>query len=187
VSRKRKLRLRKIDEQLPDALDLISRALKAGHALPSALKMVAEEAQHPIASEFRLAHDEVNYGVAMPAALANLAVRVPSTDVRYFIVALLIQRETGGNLTELLHNISSLVRARLKLFGKIRVLSAEGRMSAWILGLLPFVLAAIINAINPKFMSVLWTDPAGLKMIYAALIMMFFGVLMMRKIINIRV
>ena len=187
ILRKRRKRMQQIEQQLPDALDLISRALKAGHAFPSGLQMVSEEAKDPIAGEFRIVHDEVNFGVAVPIALMNLANRVPSTDMRYFIIAVLIQRETGGNLTELLGNISTLIRERLKLLGKVRVLSAEGRMSAWILCALPFVLAGVINLIHPKFMAVLWTDPMGLKMIYAALVMMMLGALWMRKIIRIRV
>jgi tight adherence protein B len=187
VVRKRIQRMQKIVEQLPDALDLISRALKAGHAFPSGLQMVGEEAQDPIAGEFRIVHDEINFGVAVPTALANLANRVPSPDMRQFVIAVLIQRETGGNLTELLSNISALIRGRLKLFMKIRVLSAEGRLSAWILCLLPFFLAGVINLINPRFMAVIWTDPMGLKMIYAALVMMVLGALWMRKIIRIRV
>jgi tight adherence protein B len=123
----------------------------------------------------------------MPTALMNLAARIPSTDMRYFIIAVLIQRETGGNLTELLGNISNLIRERLKLLLKVRVLSAEGKLSAWILGILPFAVAGIINVMNPNFMSVLWTDPMGLKMIYGALVMMTLGCLWMRKIIKIRV
>jgi tight adherence protein B len=149
--------------------------------------MVGEEAQDPIAGEFRIVHDEINFGVAVPTALTNLANRVPSPDMRYFVIAVLIQRETGGNLTELLGNISSLIRERLKLLGKVRVLSAEGRMSAWILCALPFALAGVINIVHPKFMAVLWTDPMGLNMIYAALVMMVLGALWMRKIIRIRV
>ncbi len=187
VLHKRARRLLKIVEQLPDALDLISRALRAGHAFPSGLQMVAEEAQEPIAGEFRLVHDEINFGVALPAALANLASRVPSADMRQFVVAVLIQRDTGGNLTELLGNLSRLIRERLQLLMKIRVLSAEGRLSAWILCALPFVLAAVINLVNPQFMAVLWTDHLGLKLIYAALGSMVLGVLWMRKIVRIRV
>lgn len=187
VLRKRSKRLFRIVEQLPDALDLISRALRAGHAFPSGLQMVAEEAQEPIAGEFRIVHDEINFGVAVPSALTNLANRVPSADMRHFVIAVLIQRETGGNLTELLANISALIRERLKLVLKVRVLSAEGRLSAWILCALPFALAAAINVVNPKFMAVLWTDPMGLKMIYAAVVMMVLGALWMRKIIRIRV
>jgi tight adherence protein B len=187
ILRKRTNRIRKIVEQLPDALDLISRALKAGHAFPSALQMVGDETQDPIAGEFRIVHDEINFGVAVPTALTNLGIRVPSPDMRQFVIAVLIQRETGGNLTELLSNISALIRQRLKLLMKIRVLSAEGRLSAWILCLLPFCLAGVINIINPRFMAVLWTDPMGLKMIYALLVLMVLGTLWMRKIIRIRV
>lgn len=187
IVRKRQLRTHKLEQQLPDALDLMSRALKAGHALPSALQMVGDEAQDPIAVEFGIVHDEINYGVAVPTALMNLAQRVPSTDIRYFVIAVLIQRESGGNLTEILGNISALVRERLKLLGRVRVLSAEGRMSAWILGVLPFAVGGVINLLNPKFMSVLWVDPMGLKLIYTTLGMMAGGVLWMRKIIQIRV
>jgi tight adherence protein B len=187
VLRKRAKRMLKIVEQLPDALDLISRALRAGHAFPSGLQMVGEEAHDPIAGEFRTVHDEINFGVAVPAALTNLVNRVPSPDMRHFVIAVLIQRETGGNLTELLANISALIRERLKLLMKVRVLSAEGRLSAWILCALPFFVATVVNLINPGFMAVLWTDPMGLYMIYAALVMMLLGALWMRKIIRIRV
>ncbi len=180
-------RLRKFDEQLPDALDLIGRGIRAGHALPSALKMVADEMADPIAEEFRVAFDEVNYGFSMQDALTNLATRVPSTDLNYFVVAVLIQRETGGNLAELLDNISALIRARHKLYGTIRVLSAEGKLSAWILTLLPIVLALIINLINPVFMQVLWKDEAGIKMVTGVVILMILGIFWMRKIIKIRV
>lgn len=187
VLHQRSRRMFRIVQQLPDALDLISRALKAGHAFPSGLQMVAEEAQEPIAGEFRLVHDEINFGVAVPGALANLANRVPMADVRHFVIAVLIQRESGGNLTELLANISALIRERMKLLLKVRVLSAEGRLSAIILVALPFALAGMVNLVNPRFMSVLWTDPMGIKMIYAALTAMVLGALWMRKIIRIRV
>lgn len=180
-------RLKKFDEQLPDALDLIGRGVRAGHALPSALKMVADEMANPVAEEFRVAFDEVNYGFSMQEALTNLATRVPSDDLQYFVVAVLIQRETGGNLAELLDNTSALIRARHKLYGTIRVLSAEGKLSAWILTLLPIVLAVVINVINPKFMQVLWTDEAGVKMVIGVIILMIVGILWMRKIIKIRV
>lgn len=187
VLRKRQQRLEKFEEQLPEALDLIGRALRAGHAFPSALKMVGDEMPDPIANEFRIAFDEVNYGISMQSALTNLAVRVPSMDLRYFVIAVLIQRETGGNLSEILDNISTIIRDRLKLIGKIRVLSAEGRMSAWILGLLPFVTASAIFLINPGFIAVLWHDTAGQKLIAAALVMMLIGFFWMRKIIRIHV
>jgi tight adherence protein B len=187
VARVRSKRLVRFDEQLPDALDLMGRALRAGHAFPTALKMVGDEMTQPLGGEFVIAFDEVNFGIAMQDALMNLATRVPSTDLRYFVIAVLIQRETGGNLSELLSNISSIIRDRIKLIGQVRVLSAEGKMSAWILGLLPFGAALMMHLINPKFLEVLYTDPGGRKMIAFAGTMMVFGVLVMRKIIRIRV
>jgi len=176
-----------IETQLPDALDLMGRAMKAGHAFPSALQMVGNEMPEPIASEFRLVFDEINYGISTQEALTNLTLRVPSTDVSYFVIAALIQRETGGNLAELLGNISQLIRERLKLMGTIRVLSAEGRLSAWILTLLPFALGLAIQIVNPKFLSVLWTDPIGLKMVGFAVVLMIIGIFAMSRIIKIRV
>ena len=185
--RARAKRMERLENQLPDAIDLMGRAMRAGHAFPNALKMVGDEMTGPVAMEFRILFDEINYGVKLEDALLNLLERVPSTDLQYFVVALLIQRETGGNLAELLDNISVIVRARIKLMGEIRTLSAEGKLSAWVLGLLPFATALFINIVNPKFMDVLWTDPVGLKMVYTALAMMVFGVFWMRKIIKIRV
>jgi tight adherence protein B len=187
VLRAKSKRLAKVDQQLPDALDLIGRALRAGHAFPTAMKMVGDEMNAPIADEFKATFDEVNFGISMNDALMNLATRVPSTDLRYFVIAVMIQRETGGNLAELLDNISKIVRERMKLLGQIRVLSAEGRMSAWVLGLLPFAAALMIQLSNPGFLAVLYTDPVGRKMVAGALTMMLLGVLAMRKIIRIRV
>jgi tight adherence protein B len=187
ITRAKSKRLDRIEQQLPDAMDLMGRALRAGHAFPTSLKMVGDEMSDPIAAEFRIAFDEVNFGIAMPEALMNLATRVPSTDLRYFVIAVLIQRETGGNLSELLASISTIIRDRLKLMGQVRVLSAEGRMSAWVLGLLPFGAALMIQLTNPKFLEILYTDPGGRKMLAAVAVMMILGVLAMRKIINIRV
>jgi tight adherence protein B len=187
VLRAKAKRLVRFEQQLPDALDLMGRALRAGHAFPTALKMVGDEMTDPLAAEFRNVFDEVNFGVSMPNALMNLAARVPSTDLRYFVIAVLIQRETGGNLSELLANISAIIRARMKLMGQIRVFSAEGRMSAWVLSLLPFGAAAMIQLTNPKFLHILYTDPGGQKMLMVAGVMMAMGVVVMRKIIRIRV
>ncbi|MES2071440.1 MAG: type II secretion system F family protein [Pseudomonadota bacterium] len=187
VRGKKSRRLTKIEQQLPDALDLMGRAMRAGHALPSAIQMVSEEMSDPLAEEFRIVFDEVNYGISMQDALKNLATRVPGTDVGYFVVAVLIQRETGGNLTELLHNIATIVRERLKLFGQIKVFSAEGRLSAWILTLLPVGLAGVLQVVNPEFMSLLWTDEVGRKMLGGMLVMMFLGAVWIRKLIRIRV
>lgn len=180
-------RLIKIEEQLPDAIDLMSRALKAGHAFSGSLQMVASESAEPIANEFRITFDEINYGISMQDALMNLSTRIPSTDLRYLVIAVLIQRESGGNLAELLESISSLIRARLKLLGTIRVLSAEGRLSAWILGCLPFVMALVIHLINPGYLNILFTDPLGHLLIGSSLSMMASGIFAMWRIIKIRV
>ena len=187
VRRRRAQRTFRIEQQLPEALDLIKRALRAGHAFSSGLQMVGEEMPDPIGDEFRITHDEVNFGINLQQALGNLAARVPSTDLRYFVIAVLIQRETGGNLAELLDKLARLIRERLQLLEKVQVLAAEGKLSAWILGLLPFAMAGIINVINPNFMQVLWTDPAGIQLVEGALVMMFFGVLVMRKIIRVHI
>jgi len=176
-----------IEQQLPDALDLMGRAMSAGHAFPSALQMVGSEMPEPIASEFRIVFDEINYGISTQEALINLTTRVPSTDLSYFVIAVLIQRETGGNLTELLGNISELIRARLKLLGTIRVLSAEGRLSAWILTIMPFALGLVLQIMNPEFLSVLWTDPMGQKMVGVAMCLMVVGIFAMWRITKIRV
>jgi tight adherence protein B len=187
LGRRRTARLRLLERQTPEALDLMGRAMRAGHAFPTAVKMVGDEMAEPIAKEFRVLFDETNFGVPQNEALMRLADRVPIDDLRYFVIAVMIQRESGGNLAELLDNIAGIVRARLKLLGEVRTLSAEGKMSAWILGLLPFCVGGLINILNPKFLQVLWTDPVGLKMVGAALLMMALGVLWMRRIIRIRV
>jgi tight adherence protein B len=183
----RRRRLQAFDQQLPEALDLMARSLRAGHAFSSSLEMVGTESGEPIAGEFRTTFDEMNFGISLQDALLNLATRVPSTDLKYFVIAVQLQRETGGNLAELLGNLSALIRARFKLMGRIRTLSAEGRLSAWILSLLPFVAAALLNIINPKFMSVLWTDPSGLRLVYSALAMSVVGIFWMWRIVKIRV
>jgi len=187
ILRMRGKRLNRFDEQLPEALDLLSRALRAGHAFPSAMQMVAAEATDPIATEFQITFEEINYGVSVSDAMLNLATRVPSIDLRYFVISVMLQRETGGNLSELLDNLANLIRERFKLLGKIRVLAAEGKLSAYILIALPFATALMIFLVNPKFMRVLWTDPAGVNLIFAALIAMMLGSAWMWRIVKIRV
>ena len=182
----RAARMARFERQLPEALDMMSRAMRAGHSFPTALKLVADEVTAPLGTEFKAAFDEVNFGVAMGDALGNLAQRVPSMDLQYFVVAVLIQRESGGNLTELLSSIANIIRDRHKLAGQVRVLSAEGRISAWVLCLLPFGAGGMMYLANPETMGVLWTDPGGRKMLYSALGMMLFGVLAIRKIVRIR-
>lgn len=180
-------RTRLIGAQLPDALDMISRALRAGHAFPAALAMVGDEAQEPIAGEFKATFDEINFGLPTQTALFNLSTRVPLPDLRYFVLAVVIQLETGGNLAELLSMLANLIRERFALFGKIRVLAAEGKMSAYILIALPFCLAGALQLVNPGHMDILFTDPAGIRLVIGALVMMVVGAFLMWRIIDIRV
>lgn len=183
----RSRRLHELGTQLPEALDLISRALRAGHAFSAALAMVGHEAQEPIAGEFKTTFDEINFGISTQNALLNLATRVPIIDMRYFVMAVIIQLETGGNLAELLGTLAKLIRERFKLFGKIRVLAAEGKLSAYILTALPFFVAGAIQIVNPGYLNILLTDPIGIRLVVAALAMMILGGVLMWRIIDIRV
>ncbi len=187
VNRAKAKRMKQIEQQLPEAADMIGRSLRAGHSFSTALCMVGDEMPEPIGSEFRTTFGQINFGVSLNDALGGLANRIPISDLRYFVIAVLIQRESGGNLAEILGNISQIIRARLALLGKVRVLSAEGRLSALVLGALPFVVAFVISIINPGFLRILWTDPAGIKLVGVALVMMVFGVIWMRKVIRIHV
>ncbi len=185
--RARAQRLRKLEELLPEATDFIARALRAGHSFSNVLQMAGAELPDPMGAELRATHEEITYGVPMNEALHNLATRIPLTDLRYLVIAVLIQRESGGNLSEILVNIGRLIRERLKLVAQVRVLSAEGRMSAWILGLLPFAVLAMMSVSNPRYISLLWTEPAGVSLLWYGAAMIVGGVLWMRNIIRIRV
>lgn len=187
VISRRARRLKHLERQLPDALDLLTRAIRSGHAFSSALKMIGEEMVDPIAGEFAFVHDEINYGVTLEQALNNLGERVPITDLRYFIIAVIIQRESGGNLAEVLTNLSRLIRARLKLMDKVKVLSSEGRMSGWILSIMPFFMAGLLTVVNPEFMKPFFSDPIGITIIQYLAVMMFMGMMLIRKIIRIHV
>ncbi|HWW70260.1 MAG TPA: type II secretion system F family protein, partial [Duganella sp.] len=187
LMRTRRARLSKLEEQLPEAADFLGRALRAGHSFANVMQMVGEEMPEPIAGEFKFAYEEINYGVPMNEALHNLALRVPLTDLRYLVIAVLIQRESGGNLAEVLGNISRLIRARLKLLGQVRVMSAEGRMSAWILGILPVVVLLLMSISNPAYIRVLWTDPIGVRLMWYSSVAAVGGVFWMRKLIRIRI
>jgi len=184
---KRGRRLRRLEQQLPDALDLIGRAVRAGHSLPLGIQLLAEEMPDPVAAEFRLVHEQVSFGVSLQQALSGLCERVPLTDYRYFAVAVLIQRQSGGNLTEVLGNLSKLIRERLKLHSRIRILTSDGRMSARTLAILPFVLGALLYWMNPTFMQPMWTDPIGVGMLRVLLSMMLLGIIVLSRITKIRV
>lgn len=187
VLRARAARLKKIEAQLPEAADFLARALRAGHSFSNVLQMVGDELNEPISGEFKMAHEEINYGVPMNEALQNLAARIPLTDLRYLVIAVLVQRESGGNLAEVLVSIARIIRARLKLLGQVRVLSAEGRMSAWVLGLMPVVMIGVMALVNPQYIRLLWTDPSGIKLLWYAAGMVALGVVWMRNVIRIRI
>nr|WP_287412439.1 type II secretion system F family protein [Pseudodesulfovibrio sp.] len=180
-------RMNRFQQQLPEALDLMARALKAGHTFGGGMRMVADEFDAPIGPEFGQTLDEINYGMDVDKALLSLQKRVDCTDLKFFIVSVNIQRETGGNLAEIIAKIAELVRERFALFGKIRVLSAEGRVSAYILTALPFLLAGILYMLNPDYVSLLWKRELGQTMLWTSAISIGMGVLVIRKIIKIKV
>lgn len=184
---KKSRRLRQIEEQLPDALDALARAMQAGNSFVSALEVVSRDSSPPISRELRLVAEEVNFGRSVKEGLAALASRVDSVDIRYFILAVLIHSQAGGNLSGLLLKLSNLIRERLKLRRMSQVLTAEGRLSGWILTLLPFGAAAVIFTVNPAFMSALWTNPDGILFLQINGILMAIGILWMWRIVHVRI
>jgi len=182
---KRTRRLLKFEEQFPEALDLLSRALKAGHAFTTGLSMIAEEMPAPIGPEFQLLHDQQNFGLPLPDALKEFARRVPLLDARFFVTAVLIQREAGGNLSEILDNISAVIRDRFRVKRQIRVISAHGRLTGWVLVAIPPSLGAALFVINPNHWGLLIGNSLGVKLIIAAIILQVTGTLIIRKLIRI--
>jgi tight adherence protein B len=180
-------RTNKFLSQLHEALDLIARALKAGHSFNSAMQLAAEEFEDPLGTEFQETIDEINFGVSMADALKTLSARLDCSEIKYFVVAVIIQRETGGNLAELVESLADLLRKRFKFQGRIKVLSAEGRMSAMILILLPFLIAGFLQFTNPTFLVPLFTETIGQFMLGGAGIMMLIGILVMKKMVKIEV
>ena len=184
---KRKKRLDAFLEHLPDALDLMSRALSAGHAFSEALHMISVEMPEPIAGEFRKTYEEQNLGLSMKLALENLTNRIPLLDLRMCVTAILIQRETGGNLAEILEKVAYTIRERFRILGDLKTLTTSSRMSAWLLCGLPIGVALAITFMNPEYMSVLWKDPRGHYLIAAAMMMQVTGMLIVRKILRIKI
>ena len=180
-------RERKFEEQFPEALDLIGRALRAGHALTTGLGMVADEIPDPVGTEFRLIHDRQNYGMPFAEALRDFGDRVPLLDARFFVTAVLTQRESGGNLAEVLDNLAALIRERFKVKRQVRTLSAHGRITGWVLAFLAPTLAAILVLIAPEHMALMIQDPLGIQMIVGAMALQIIGVIAIRRIINIEV
>ena len=178
-------RLLRFEEQFPEALALISRALKAGHTFTTGLAMVAEEMPVPMGPEFRLLYDQQNYGMPLPDALKEFARRIPLLDARFFVTAVLIQRESGGNLSEILDNIASVIRDRFRVKRQIRVISAHARMTGWVLVGVPPALAFVVSLLNPDHMATMTGSPLGIQLIMAAVVLQVTGTLIIRKMIQI--
>jgi tight adherence protein B len=187
LRRQRRKRLNRFEEQFPEALDLISRAVRAGHAFNTGLKMVADETGDPVGPEFRTTFDEQNFGLPLKDALANLSDRVPILDVRFFCTAVLIQRETGGNLAEVLDNLANIVRERFKILRQVRVHTAHGRLTGYVLLALPVALVLVLQFINPEHTNVLFTDPIGKTMLVVTMVMQIIGYFWIKKVIKIEV
>jgi tight adherence protein B len=184
---KRTRRMAAFEEAFPEALDLVSRALKAGHAFATGMKMVADEMPDPVGTEFRKAFDEQNFGLPLKDALANMTVRMPSLDVRFFATAVLIQRETGGNLSEILENLSHVVRERFKILRQVRVYTAHGRLTGYVLLGLPVFLAIALAFINPEHMELLFRERLGHMMLGATVIMQTVGYFWIKQVVKIEV
>lgn len=187
IAKKRKQRINKFLSLLPDALDLMSRGLSAGHAFTESLQMVATEMPEPIATEFRKTYEEQNLGLSLKLALENFVQRMPLLDLRMCVTAVLIQRETGGNLSELLEKVAHTIRERFRIMEDLKTLTLSSRWSAWLLCALPILLAIYISVMNPGYMDVLWRDPRGHKLLAAAAIMQVLGMLMVQKIMKIKI
>jgi tight adherence protein B len=185
VCRARSKRMWKFEEQFPEAIDLIARALRAGHTFQTGLAMVAEELADPVGTEFKLLYDRQNFGMPLAEALRSFAQRIPLLDAKFFATAVLTQRDAGGNLAEVLDNLTSVIRDRFKVKRQVRVISAHGRITGWVLAGLPPGLSAVFMIVTPKHMQTLFNDPLGIQFIIAALFLQVVGTLAIRKIVNI--
>ena len=187
VTIKRQMRLRKFEEHFPEALDLLGRAVRAGHAFTTGLEMISKESPEPLAGEFRTTFEEQNFGLPLRDALLNLTERVPIIDVRFFVTALLIQKETGGNLAEILDGLARVIRDRFRIYREVRVRTAQGRLTAGILIALPIFMMLILSVLNPKYIGVLFTDPKGPFVLATAGTMQLVGSAILWKIIHFEV
>ena len=184
---RRRRRLKKFGQQLPEALELISRALRAGHSLASGINLVSDEMVPPISQEFRRCYEAQNLGIPLDDALEDMCERVPNLDLRFFVTAIVLQRQTGGDLAEILDKIGSLIRERFQIWGQIQALTGEGRLSGIVLLALPPALFVVMYYLNPDYCTVLFTDPLGHKMLAAAVVMQIVGAIVIKKIISIKV
>lgn len=183
----RSRRLRAFEKSFPEAIDLLGRAVRAGHSFATGLEMIGTELPEPVAGEFRIVFDEQNFGLPLKDALLNLSERVPLIDVRFFVTALLIQKETGGNLAEILDKLARVIRERFRILGEVRTHTAQGRLTAAILIALPPAMLVLLRMLDPAYMKLLWTDPWGPYMIFVALVLQVIGALLLWKIVNIEV
>jgi tight adherence protein B len=183
----RELRFKKFDALLPEAVDLMARGLRAGHAVNSVLEMVGTEIGDPVGSEFRAMHKQQSLGLPMREAMNDLLDRIPRDDLRFLVTAFLLQRESGGNLAQILDKTGSVLRERARLRGQLRIYTAQGKLTGWILGFAPFIMFAIISTVNPEYEKPLLSEQLGLYMIYGGLGMMLTGILIIRKVIDIKV
>jgi len=187
AKRLKKRRIRRFEEQFPEAIDLLGRSIRAGHAFPTGLKVVSEESPDPMGTEFQQIFDEQKFGLPLEDSLLGLADRVDLVDVRIFVTAILIQREVGGNLAEILDKISYTIRERFTLQRQIRVFTAQGRLTGYILAALPILLGMAITALNPTYMAILFEEPIGKVLLAAAALLQFLGFLLIRRIIDIEI
>jgi tight adherence protein B len=187
IRRKRTVRMRDFEKQFPEALDFLARAMRAGHAFSASLEMLAAESPPPLGPEFRKVYDEQNLGASVEAALRSLAQRVPLIDVRFFVSAVLLQKEVGGNLGEILRNLARVIRERFQLKGQVRAASAHGRITATILSILPILTMAGLLVLAPGYLQVLANDPDGKYLIAAAIVAQFVGYYFMKRIVNIKI
>ncbi|HYX51992.1 MAG TPA: type II secretion system F family protein [Candidatus Limnocylindrales bacterium] len=186
LMQKRKLRVRRFSEQLPQAIDLMTRGLRAGQALPAAIETVANESDEPLSSEFRRAADEQSFGLPFREAMLNMGRRMPVPDLQFLITAILVQKETGGNLAQILDKTSQVLRERIRIIGQMRIRTAQGRLTGGILTGLPFVIFFGLNILQPGYGKVLFETPTGQKMVTYAAILMAIGILMIRRIVNVK-
>jgi tight adherence protein B len=187
VAWKRKRRLRQFEERFPEALDLLGRAVRAGHAFTTGLEMIAKDSPEPVAGEFRTAFEEQNFGLPLRDALLNMTERIPLIDVRFFVTALLIQKETGGNLAEILDGLARVIRDRFRIFREVRVRTAQGRLTAGILIAMPIFMMCVLSLLNPAYIRVLFEDPRGPIVLTIAAIMQILGSMIIWRIIQIEV
>ena len=184
---KRQRKTLKIENHMPDAMELLARSLRAGHTLQGTLELAGSEIPNPLGTEMRVTYEEQRLGLSLPQAFRRMGERVACQDLRFFVTAVLIQAETGGNLAEVLENIGFIIRDRLKLKGKVRGLTAEGRFSALILSLLPFVTFLAFYIISPKYVLTLFRDPLGIKLLSTGIVSIIIGILVMKRMVNIKV